>query len=219
LSSMGPLAAQAMSRSSQRSSKLQRGAAERLMATMRKQSLAGALLVVGLLLLGIRVGHLAWHEEALPTTAIRTTPPAPVIPDTSRLKANVDPIAGGGSHPSPTEARRLSSRISAALLEIEVDHKFVDATLSIWVDDLLTYSHPLEGIEKRHLVMFHQVQGHEFHAMQIPPGKHLLKVQISSGVDLSDQRAATIEGTFASGKETMLRINFDNRGQMNLSLQ
>ena len=224
LSSMGPLADQAMSRSSQRSSKLQRGAAERLMATMRKQSLAGGLLVVGLLVLGIRVGHLAWHEEALPTAPVQTAPAAPgisepAISESSRLKASLAPIAGGGSHPSPTEARRLSSRISAALLEIEVDHKFVDATLSIWVDDLLTYSHPLEGIEKRHLVMFHQVQGHEFHAMQIPPGKHLLKVQISSGVDLSDQRAATIEGTFASGKETMLRINFDNRGQMNLSLQ
>jgi len=224
LSSMGPLADQAMSRSSQRSSKLQRGAAERLMATMRKQSLAGGLLVVGLLVLGIRVGHLAWHEEALPTAPVQTAPAAPgisepAISESSRLKASLAPIAGGGSHPSPTEARRLSSRISAALLEIEVDHKFVDATLSIWVDDLLTYSHPLEGIEKRHLVMFHQVQGHEFHAMQIPPGKHLLKVQISSGVDLSEQRAATIEGTFASGKETMLRINFDNRGQMNLSLQ
>ncbi len=194
------------------------------MATMRKQSLAGVLLVVGLLVLGLRVWPLAWHEEALPPTPVQTAPAAPgttepAISESSRLKASLAPIAGGGSHPSPTEARRLSSRISAALLEIEVDHKFVDATLSIWVDDLLTYSHPLEGIEKRHLVMFHQVQGHEFHAMQIPPGKHLLKVQISSGADLSEQRAATIEGTFASGKETMLRINFDNRGQMNLSLQ
>src|SRR5580704_9103783 len=219
LSSMGPLAAQAMSRSNRRSSRLQRGAVESLIAMMRKQSLAGALLVVGLLVLGIRLGRLAWHQEVLPTAAIRTTPPAPIVPDTSHLKASIDPIAGGGSHPPAAEGRRLSSRISAALLEIEVDHKFVDATLSIWIDDLLTYTHPLEGIEKRHLVMFHQVQGHEFHAMQIPPGKHLLKVQISSGVDLCEQRAATIEGTFASGKETMLRINFDNRGQMNLSLQ
>ena len=219
LSSLGPLAAQAMGRSNQQSSRLQRGAAESLLATMRKQSLAGALLVVGLLVLGIRLGRLAWRQEALPAAAIRTTPPAPIIPDTSRLKANLDPIAGGGSHPPFSEGRRLSSRVSAALLEIEVDHKFVDATLSIWVDDLLTYTHPLEGIEKRHLVMFHQVQGHEFHAMQIPPGKHLLKVQISSGADFSEQQAATIEGKFASGKETMLRINFDNRGQMNLSLQ
>ena len=66
--------------------------------------------------------------------------------------------------------------------------------------------------------MFHQVQGHEFHAVQIPPGKHLLKVKISAGPGLAEQDG-TIEGKFVSGKETMLRINFDNRGQMNLSLQ
>jgi serine/threonine-protein kinase len=222
--SMGPLAAQTIRRSDQRSSRLQRGAAESLLATMRKQSLAGALLVVGLLVLGIRVGHLAWDEEALPAPAIKTAPAAPVISEPSKSessllpRANSDPIAGG-SHPSPIEGKHSSPRIPAALLEIEVDHKFVDATLSVWVDDLLTYSHPLEGIEKRHLVMFHQVQGHEFHAMQISPGKHLLKVQISSGANLSEQQAATIEGKFVSGEETMLRINFDNRGQMNLSLQ
>jgi hypothetical protein len=94
----------------------------------------------------------------------------------------------------------------------------MDANLSIWVDDLLTYTHPLEGTEKRHLVMFHQVQGHEFHAMEIPPGKHLLKVKVSSAAGLSEQ-TGTIEGKFVSSMETMLRINFDNRGQMSLSLQ
>jgi hypothetical protein len=215
--SMGALSAQSIRRANQRASRLQRGATENLLATMRKQSVAGALLVVGLLVLGLRVAHSAWHLEALPPAAIQTAPAGPGILDSSRLKANSDPTAGG-THPSPVEGSRLSSRIPAALLEIEVDHKFVDANLSIWVDDLLTYTHPLEGIEKRHLVMFHQVQGHEFHAVQIPPGKHLLRVQVSPGAGLSEQ-AATIEGKFARGKETMLRINFDNRGQMNLSLQ
>jgi len=214
---MGPLAGPAGLRSNQGSSKRQREAADSLLATVRKQSLAGALLVVGLLVFGLRVWDLAWHQEALSSAAMHTVPPAPGIADTSRLKANFDPIAGG-SYPSPTEGRRLSSRIPAALLEIEVDHKFVNAHLSIWVDDLLTYSHTLEGTEKRHLVMFHQVQGHEFHAVQIPPGKHLLRVQVSSGTGLSEQ-AGTIEGKFASGKETMLRVNFDSSGQMGLSLQ
>jgi hypothetical protein len=125
------------------------------------------------------------------------------------VQANSNPVGSGS---------RSASRTSAALLEIEVDHKFIDANLSIWVDDLLTYTHPLEGIEKRHLIMFRQVQGHEFHAVQIPPGKHLLKVRITSSAGLSDQ-AATISGKFASGKETKLRINFDNAGKMNLSLQ
>jgi serine/threonine protein kinase len=212
--SMGPLAAQAMRRSDQRSSRSQRGAAESLLAIMRKRFLAGALLAVGLLVLGIRVVRLAWHQEALPPSGIQTAPLA--FADPSRLKANSNPIADGG-HPSPDEAGS-SSRLSTALLEIEVDHKFVDAHLSIWVDDLLTYTHPLEGIEKRHLIMFHQVQGHEFHAVQIPAGKHLLKVKVSSGASVPEQ-TATIQGKFASGKETMLRINFDNRGQMNLSLK
>ncbi len=207
LSSLGPLAAATGPRTGRRASRLQRGAAENLLATMRKPALAGALLVIGLLVIGLRVGRVAWHQEALPPDAIKTAPPG--ITDPYRLKANSGPIAGGS---------RSGSRTSAALLEIEVDHKFVDAHLSIWVDDLLTYTHALEGIEKRHLVMFHQVEGHEFHAVQIPPGKHLLKVRVSSGGGLAEQ-AATIRGKFASGKETKLRINFDNSGKMNLSLQ
>ncbi len=205
--SPGPLAAATGAHTGQRAWRLQRGAAENLLATMRKPSLAGALLVVGLLAIGLRVGHLAWHPDTLPPDAIRTVPPG--IADPSRLKANSDPIAGGS---------RSGSRTSAALLEIEVDHKFVDAHLSIWVDDLLTYTHALEGIEKRHLVMFHQVEGHEFHAVQIPPGRHLLKVQVTPGGGLAEQ-AASIRGKFASGKETKLRINFDNSGKMSLSLQ
>src|SRR5580698_673044 len=210
LSSLGPLAAAA----SPRASKLQHRVAENLLATMRNPSLAGILLVVGLLVIGLRVWPLAWHQEALPPDAIRTAPAAPSTaaagtPTPSSLKVNSDPIAGGN---------RPNFRTSAALLEIEVDHKFVDAHLSIWVDDVLAYTGPLEGIEKRRLVMFRQVQGHEFHAVQIPPGKHLLRVWVSPGASLSDQ-AATIAGKFASGKETRLRINFDNTGKMNLSLQ
>jgi serine/threonine-protein kinase len=210
LSSLGPLAAAA----TPRASKLQHRVAENLLATMRNPSLAGILLVVGLLVIGLRVWPLAWHQEALPPNAIRTAPAAPSTaaagtPTPSSLKVNSDPIAGGN---------RPNFRTSAALLEIEVDHKFVDAHLSIWVDDVLAYTGPLEGIEKRRLVMFRQVQGHEFHAVQIPPGKHLLRVWVSPGASLSDQ-AATIAGKFASGKETRLRINFDNTGKMNLSLQ
>ncbi|MGA8501705.1 MAG: serine/threonine-protein kinase [Candidatus Sulfotelmatobacter sp.] len=214
LSSLGPLAAAANPRAIQPASRLQHGAAERLLATMRKQTLVGALLVIGLLVIGLRLEPFAWHLEALPPNAIRTAPAAPSvaaagIPTSASVKANSDPIAGGS---------RSGFRTSAALLEIEIDHKFIDAHLSIWVDDLLAYTAPLEGTEKRHLVMFRQVQGHEFHAVQIPPGKHLLRVWVSPGAALSDQ-AATIGGKFVRGKETRLRINFDNSGKMNLSLQ
>jgi serine/threonine protein kinase len=115
---------------------------------------------------------------------------------------------------SPT----VAPAISPAMLEIEVEHKFAEAHLSIWVDDSLTYTHSLEGTDKKHLVVFHQMQGHEFHAMQLSPGKHLLRVQVTADEPSYDQ-SATVTGEFVSEKETLLRIHFKKHGEMDLSLQ
>jgi cobyrinic acid a,c-diamide synthase len=76
----------------------------------------------------------------------------------------------------------------------------------------------LEGTDKKHLVVFHQVQGHEFHAMQVSPGKHLLRVQVTTDAANSEQ-SATVAGEFASGKEMMLHIHFTKQGKMDLSLE
>ena len=103
-----------------------------------------------------------------------------------------------------------------AILDIEVDHKFAEAKLSIWVDDRLSYTRALEGTDKKRLVLFHQVQGHEIHAMQIPAGKHHLRVRVTSGENSSDQ---SVTGDFSSGSEKLLRVSFDKRGEMNLNLE
>jgi serine/threonine-protein kinase len=103
-----------------------------------------------------------------------------------------------------------------ATLDVEVDHKFAEAKLSIWIDDRLSYTRTLEGTDKKRLVLFHHVEGHEIHAMQIPPGNHHLRVQITSGDNSSDQ---SVTGDFASGNERLLRVYFDKRGEMNLSLE
>ena len=99
-----------------------------------------------------------------------------------------------------------------------MEHKFAEANLSIWVDGRLTYTHRLEGTDKKHLVVFHHVQGHEFHAMQVSPGKHSLKVQVTSDGAAYDQ-SATAAGEFVSGQESVLRINFSKHGEISLSLQ
>jgi hypothetical protein len=43
-------------------------------------------------------------------------------------------------------------------------------------------------------------------------------VEVASGGAISNQ-SATVEGEFASGRETVLHINFDKHGKMILSLQ
>ena len=103
-----------------------------------------------------------------------------------------------------------------ATLDVEVDYKFAQAQLSIWIDDRLAYTRTLEGTDKKRLVLFHHVQGHEIHAMQIEPGSHHVRVQITSGANSSDQ---SLTGDFPSGNEKLLRIYFDKRGEMNLSLE
>jgi hypothetical protein len=127
--------------------------------------------------------------------------------------------------PIPTAAKAgLVATTSAAVpavtipatLGIEVDHKFAEAHLSIWVDDQLSYTHTLEGTDKKHMVVFHHVQGHEIHSMQIQPGNHLLRVQVISESYSSSQ---SVTGAFASGAEKLLRIYFDKRAEMNLKLE
>jgi serine/threonine-protein kinase len=214
--------------------------AENPLEKLRGKSLAGAFALIGLLIFGLWVisfgprrlpraagplppGGGAPVEMALPVVSAATavpsvaTAPAPIV---TKLP---NPVPAGRTHaPSARVARATSPTIfpatSSAMLEIEIEHKFADAHLSIWVDDSLTYTHPLQGTDKKHMVVFHRVQGHEFHAVQVSPGKHHLRVEVTSGGAISDQ-SAMVEGEFTSGRENVLRINFDKRGKMNLSLQ
>jgi serine/threonine-protein kinase len=221
---------------------LGRDAVQRLLEKMRdRKSIAGALLLAGLLIFGLQMRAFIWRPkfpnkaEPLPysgeetvkkTTSVTTTSVevSSAIPAPMPIANKKSPYAAsaGAAVSSPVKVSRASSTVvhagSPAVLDIEVEHKFAEAQLSIWVDDHLTYTHSLEGADKKHLVVFHKVEGHEFHAVQIPPGKHSLRVRVASGADSYDQ-TGTVAGEFASEKEKMLRINFGKRGEIQLSLQ
>jgi serine/threonine-protein kinase len=239
----GQRAVAAKPRSSAHSSSplLGRDAIQRLLEKMRGgKSIAGALLLVGLLIFGLQMRGFIWREkfpnsgeplsssgeESVKKTTSVTTTSAEVssaAPSTGIVKKKTPHVASvGAAVSSPVRLSRASSPVvpvvPPSVLDIEVEHKFAEAQLSIWVDDHLTYTHSLEGADKKHLVVFHKVQGHEFHAVQIPPGRHSLRVRVASGADSYDQ-SGTVEGEFASEKEKMLRINFGKGGEMQLSLQ
>jgi hypothetical protein len=217
-------------------------AAENLLEQIQRKSLAGILVLLGLLIFGLWAISFGAHR-VLPRTAgplpsavgvapVKTAAtPVPAATAVASVASGPTPIVtklqkpvpAGQTHlPSAKVARASSSTISpaisSAMLEIEIEHKFADAHLSIWVDDSLTYTHPLQGTDKKLMVVFHRVQGHEFHAVQVSPGKHRLRVEVASGGAISNQ-SALVEGEFTGGQETVLRINFDKHGKMNLSLQ
>jgi hypothetical protein len=203
-----------------------------------RQVLMATLFSVGLLAFGLRMKNVITPEDhpgqiLRPAETSATTPaparveaaaavvPAP-LPNTARKNART-----GTTQITAVKANRsaVNAAVNAAvpagppaMLEIEVEHKFAEANLSIWVDDRLSYQHPLEGTDKKHLAVFHHVEGHEFHAVQIAPGKHSLRVEVTSGANPAEQ-TGTVEGEFLSGTEKSLRILFGKRGEMNLSLQ
>jgi hypothetical protein len=159
----------------------------------------------------------AVEPEVKPVKTAKSRP----VPTVHHSSAKVTP-AISGSNASPAKAVAGSPSVpaaapaaNAAMLDIQVDHKFAEAHLSIWVDSHLTYDHALEGTDKKRLVVFHHVQGHEIHAMQIQAGSHQLRVQITSGANSFDQ---SVTGDFSSGAEKLLRISFDKRGEMSLNL-
>jgi serine/threonine-protein kinase len=217
---------------------------EKLLEKMGKKSLLGALLLAGLLAFGLQARHFIWPQkppapntarnkasEQLPfagegatvnestkVTTVTTSSAAPAPMPIVTKKKLPHKAKAVGSVPPAKVTPASSPTGSPAMLDIEVDHKFAEAQLSIWVDDHLTYTHLLEGADKKHLVVFHQVQGHEFHAMQIPPGKHRLRVRVESGANSYDQ-SGDVAGEFASGKENMLHISFSKHGEMQLNLQ
>ncbi|MGA8619901.1 MAG: serine/threonine-protein kinase [Candidatus Sulfotelmatobacter sp.] len=220
-----PLNGAAARKSSANTKQREKNAVIDLLEKMRNKPFAAVVLLIGVIVLALRVGGFVLHGEpprSLPGTRVVAAKAAADTAKTAsapELHKAVRPVKGGVSHPTSIQLNGSASRPPApAMLEIEVDHKFAQANLSIWVDDRLSFTHPLEGADKKRLVVFHHVQGHEFHAVQISPGKHLLRVQVTSGTSPSEQ-SASVEGEFASGTEKMLRIQFDKSGQMNLNLQ
>lgn len=217
--------------------------AVRVLKKLNHSYFAAAVFALGLLIVGLRIGYALWPQAAAASLPMpRTTPSAPVLAEmplskTPQLAAKISPqrvvnkppkhavvIAAIHHSPSPTIQPAKASLpiapvpVPPAMLDIEVDHKFTQASLSVWVDDRLAFTHQLEGTEKKRLGVFHHVEGHEFHAMQIPPGKHVMRVQVTSEAANSPQ-IATVSGDFSTGAEQMLRVQFSKTGEMNLSLQ
>jgi serine/threonine protein kinase len=187
-------------------------AVEKLLEKMRRSSFAsGAVLLFGLLAIGFGLSYTVWapkkpSKSVVATGAVKTLPPE-----------NAPGLSETGSAPAVAGSPKVSKG-SPAMLDVEVEHRFAEAQLSLWVDDRLIYTHLLEGTDRKRLVVFHNIQGHQFHAMQMVPGKHRLRVRVTSAAE-GYERSDTVAGEFASGKELLLRVSFDKHGEMEVNLQ
>ena len=87
----------------------------------------------------------------------------------------------------PTRIRRpLASRKAAVVaqsdanLRIDVEHPFSSGKVSLWVDGKLKYTEALHGEAKKKLIVFRKTEGHTYDKIQVPSGKHSIRVRVQS---------------------------------------
>jgi serine/threonine-protein kinase len=67
-----------------------------------------------------------------------------------------------------------------ANLRIDVEHPFSSGKVSLWVDGKLKYTEALHGEAKKKLIVFRKTEGHTYDKIQVPSGKHSIRVRVQS---------------------------------------
>jgi serine/threonine protein kinase len=118
---------------------------------------------------------------------------------------------------SPSHAAFLETNVPIpaasedAMLQIEIEHHFSNATASVWVDDRLVYTQSLVGKKQRRALVLKKVVGHQFQAVRVAAGKHQMRVRIQSEASSYDQSKVT-SVAFSPGV-SRLRIVCDDKGE------
>ena len=147
------------------------------------------------------------HSSATPSAAPAAPPAAPATPapepaPVAEVKQTANPVA-----PKPVPP--------SSMLQVLVEHHLAAATLRIWSDERLIYTHALRGEARKHLVVFKKMEGIDAELLRLPPGKHQLRVQVEAeGYDQSNM----IVANFSQDQPQTLQVRCDKEN-LALTLQ
>ncbi|HWF91560.1 MAG TPA: serine/threonine-protein kinase [Terriglobales bacterium] len=102
--------------------------------------------------------------------------------------------------PAPVRQPNVAEK---AALDIEIEHAFSSANVSIWLDRKLVYRQDLHGQTKRRAFFFKKVEGIESIDLAVPTGEHWIEVQVKSAAAGYDQSKKIIESFSSKGKNVL----------------
>jgi hypothetical protein len=80
----------------------------------------------------------------------------------------------------------------------------------MWLDNQLIYTSVLHATAKNRVPFFRKVQGHESDEVQLPTGKHRVRVRVQSPAEAYDQSKTLVVNLTPTGERT-LRVNCDEK--------
>ena len=104
-------------------------------------------------------------------------------------------------------------------MQIEIEHPFAEAEVTIWLDNRAFYSRSLRGQTSKHALVFKQVHGHQSDSVQVPSGQHEIHVRVRAA-DTSFDQSRTISGLIPANGEALLHVLCDKRqDELRIALQ
>jgi serine/threonine protein kinase len=151
----------------------------------------------------------------------KSAPPSPVEVSPAIFLQTIAGNAGPIMAPRSTHGRIKSPiqpvlvalkppPVETADLEIEIRHHFMVARASVWLDDDLIYEKELQGITRKHALIFQRTAGFDEAALTVPAGSHTVRVRVWSGIDSYDL-TQTVSETLVAGRPNTLRVTCDRQ--------
>ena len=140
--------------------------------------------------------------------------PANNAPPPAQAHASASPVVA--AQPSPPAPKVMIPKpvVLSSTLQLQVQHHLASATLRLWADGRLIYTHALRGEATKHLVVFKKVEGTDKDALKLPAGKHKIKVEVEAeGYD----RSNTIQANLSHDQAQVLEVRC-NKDTLDLKL-
>jgi len=171
-------------------------------------------------------------KVASPVRSIGSTAPKPPVAVSGRpaKRAVTKTVASAAAESNAAshsgEINKVADRALAAPLappvadsniEVHIENRFADATLKVWIDNNLAYSHPLHDGRKKRLILLGGVTK-ETLTIPVSAGNHELRIEVRSASEQYDE-TKSVAGEFLTGGERILSITFDKHSRdMRLAL-
>lgn len=170
----------------------------------------------------ISIALFAWRASVVNRTPavpiVAAAPPLPTPlpqypaprPRRAKHRSGDAPVTAAQIAPPPAPVPET------AKVQVEIQHHFIAAKASVWLDDDLVFDQDLRGADSRHPLL-RAVEMNQIQSFQLAPGKHSLQVRVVSPANTYDQ-IETLETQLEPGSRHVLRVNCDKK-KMQLELQ
>jgi hypothetical protein len=113
----------------------------------------------------------------------------------------------------------VATIVHSGTLRIEIEHHFTEAPASVWVDNSLVYAQQLHGESKRRGLVFRKVEGYQLDAVNVPTGRHEVRVRIQSSSDSYDETMTMADATIGTNDSILRVVCGKKSGRLELKLE